>query len=110
MPIAGIGRIGGEIEIRIGLIRQVRRLDGRDQPRAITLVATDSVDVDVIGAGVGVDLELHRLASIDAELRREAFDIARWIGNVPHAFRRARQGVLGHDGRCRKPLIDENRL
>ena len=94
-PGRGSGETGG---LRLRELR--RRSDGRDEARSASAVVAQAVDVQVVGLSVGLDLELDRVALVDADVRGEALD-ARIAGtdDVPLAGGVARLEVLAVDRR-----------
>jgi hypothetical protein len=65
---------------------------------AVAAVVAEAQDVEVVGAGGRLDLEVDRVALVDAHLRREALQrLVAVLVDLPLARRRAGLGVLAGD-------------
>jgi len=75
-----------------------RRSDRRHFASPHPAVVAQPIDVEPIGAGVGIDLEVDGLPLIDADVRGEALDArSASAADVLLAGRVPRFGVLTHD-------------
>ncbi len=102
-PVPAVDQVvvGGAIGERargLALRQRCGRLDRGDKARAQPAVVAKPVDVDPVVGRRRVDLEVDRLALVDADVRRKALDrrIA-CAGDVPGRLRRAGQAVLSDD-------------
>ena len=97
-PVAAVDQAGRAVAQTFGLTLQRRGRHGSHQPRPVPAVPTHAVDVDAVGGGRGVHLELDGLALIDADVRGEALDAGvAGAADIPLARRIAGPAVLGND-------------
>src|SRR4051794_18398958 len=94
-PVAAVDQAGRRVGQARGLRLRKRRgrpQAGSDQPGSVALVIAQPQDVDVVGLRRRLDLEVDRLADVDAHRRREALNgavadavdlpVARWIARL----------------------------
>ncbi len=75
-PVAAVDGLGRDVVDAAGLVLREggARGDRGDLARAVALVVADPVDVDRVGRGVGLDLEVDTLADVDRDVGGEALD------------------------------------
>src|SRR6185312_16812182 len=96
-PVAAIGEAVGDIRVarRLCLGQARRGCDSPDLACPVAAVVPHPVDVEVVGDRRGVDLEVDRLATVDADVGGEALDAGiAAAADVPLALRVARLRVL----------------
>jgi hypothetical protein len=99
-PVAAVDQPRSRVVETVGLgLRQARRgCDGRDLACPVAAVVAHPVDVEVVGGRRGVDLEMDRLATVDADVGGEALDAGiAAAADVPLALGIARLRVLADD-------------
>ena len=97
-PVAGVDQAAGGVEERLRLDRRVGVGPFGDLARAAAAVVAEPEDLDLVvaaGAAVDVDLEVDRVAGVDADVGGEAFDLVA-VFDVPIGRRRTTRddGVL----------------
>ena len=99
-PVPAVDEAGSGVLAQTGRLGLGQRHGWRQtchQPRAISGVPAEPIDVDAVGRRRGLDLEAEQGPDVGARRRREADDVGARRLHLPGRLRRPWQGVLAGD-------------